>query len=63
MMEALQEALAELPETLRVCWMLREMDHRSYQEIADIVGVPEATVRGRIARARVKLAEAMEEWR
>jgi RNA polymerase sigma-70 factor (ECF subfamily) len=60
---ALQAALAELPESLRVCWILRELDHRSYDDIADIVGVPEATVRGRIARARVKLAEAMKEWR
>jgi RNA polymerase sigma-70 factor, ECF subfamily len=60
---ALQAALAELPESLRVCWILRQLDHRSYDDIADIVGVPEATVRGRIARARVKLAEAMKEWR
>ena len=63
LIDALQAALAELPESLRVCWILRELDHRSYDDIADIVGVPEATVRGRIARARVKLAEAMKEWR
>ena len=63
LIEALQAALAELPESLRVCWILRELDHRSYDDIADIVGAPEATVRGRIARARVKLAAAMEEWR
>lgn len=63
MMEALQSALAELPESLRVCWLLREVDHRSYDEIAEIVGVPEPTVRGRIARARTKLAEVMAPWR
>ena len=63
MMEALQAALAALPDTLRVCWLLREVDHRSYDDIADLVGVPEATVRGRIARARTKLAETMTEWR
>lgn len=63
MMEALQAALAALAEPLRVCWLLREVDHRSYQEIADIVGVPEPTVRGRISRARANLAEAMTEWR
>jgi RNA polymerase sigma-70 factor (ECF subfamily) len=60
---ALQSALADLPEPLRVCWILRELDHRSYDDIAGIVDAPEATVRGRIARARVKLAEAMKEWR
>ena len=40
LIEALQAALAELPEALRVCWILRELDHRSYDDIADIVGVP-----------------------
>ena len=55
--------LPSLPEPLRVCWLLREVDHRSYQEIADIVGVPEPTVRGRISRARANLAEAMTAWR
>lgn len=63
MLAALQAALADLPESLRVCWLLREMDQRSYDEIADIVGVPEPTVRGRIARARTKLAEVMAPWR
>jgi RNA polymerase sigma-70 factor, ECF subfamily len=63
MMDALQTALAALPDTLRVCWLLREVDHRSYDDIAGIVGAPEATVRGRIARTRAKLAEAMIEWR
>ena len=63
MLAALQSALADLPEPLRVCWLLREMDRRSYDEIADIVGVPEPTVRGRIARARARLAEVMAPWR
>lgn len=63
MMDALHAALAKLPASLRACWLLREVDHRSYQEIADIVGVPEPTVRGRISRARANLAEAMTEWR
>jgi RNA polymerase sigma-70 factor (ECF subfamily) len=60
---ALQSALAGLPEPLRVCWLLREVDRRSYDEIAAIVGIPEPTVRGRIARARTRLAEVMSPWR
>lgn len=63
MLAALQSALAGLPEPLRVCWLLREVDRRSYDEISDIVGVPEPTVRGRIARARTRLAEVMAPWR
>lgn len=63
MVAALQSALAGLPEPLRVCWLLREVDRCSYDEIAEIVGVPEPTVRGRISRARTKLAEVMAPWR
>lgn len=63
MMQALQQALAALPEDLRVCWLAREIDHLSYEEISEIVRAPVSTVRGRIARARSTLAEAMSAWR
>lgn len=63
MMQALQRALAALPEDLRVCWLAREIDQLSYEEISEIVRAPVSTVRGRIARARSTLAEAMSAWR
>jgi RNA polymerase sigma-70 factor (ECF subfamily) len=63
MMQALQQALAALPEDLRVCWLAREIDNLSYEEIYEIVRAPVSTVRGRIARARSTLAEAMSAWR
>ena len=56
-------ALTTLPAELRACWVLKELHHLSYPEIAYAIGVPVATVRGRIARARLHLAKGMSEWR
>jgi RNA polymerase sigma-70 factor (ECF subfamily) len=62
-MAALHRAVAALPDDLRVCWVLREMEGQGYAEIAEITGATENAVRGRIHRARTKLAEAMRSWR
>ena len=62
-MAALHRAIAALPDDLRVCWVLREMEGQGYTEIAEITGATEDAVRGRIHRARTKLAEAMRSWR
>ncbi|OFE15137.1 hypothetical protein BA895_07600 [Humibacillus sp. DSM 29435] len=59
----LDVALTTLPAELRACWVLKELHHLSYPEIAYAIGVPVATVRGRIARARLHLARGMSEWR
>ncbi len=62
-MDALKKILGELPEDLRVVWVLREVGGHSYDEIAVEVGESAATVRGRLARARKTVLERMEEWR
>ncbi|MEV4600507.1 sigma-70 family RNA polymerase sigma factor [Amycolatopsis sp. NPDC049253] len=62
-LEALNAALQQLTPPQRVCWLLREVHGRSYDEIAEVVGVNPAAVRGRIARARAQLAEVMKPWR
>ncbi|MDU0367857.1 sigma-70 family RNA polymerase sigma factor [Microbacterium sp. NPDC089180] len=62
-MDALKKVLAELPEELRVVWVLREVGGHSYDEIAVEVGESAATVRGRLARARKTVLERMQEWR
>lgn len=62
-LEALSRVLAALPEALRTVWVLREVRGASYEEIAADVGECPATVRGRLARARARVLEAMEEWR
>ena len=62
-MDALKKVLAELPEDLRVVWVLREVGGHSYDEIAAEVGEAPATVRGRLARARKLVWDRMQEWR
>ncbi|MGO2750803.1 MAG: RNA polymerase sigma factor [Pseudoclavibacter sp.] len=60
---ALHLALSRLPEQQRLCWVSRELESMSYQDIADQFGIPVSTVRGAIARARKALAVAMADWR
>ncbi|MET8652016.1 MULTISPECIES: RNA polymerase sigma factor [Nocardia] len=62
-MAALNAALGTLTPEQRACWLLRELDGLSYEEIGDIVGAKTTAVRGRIARARAQLSEAMTPWR
>ena len=49
---AVNMALAALPEDLRQALTLRELDGMSYEEIAELMGCPIGTVRSRIFRAR-----------
>ncbi|MBB4912896.1 RNA polymerase sigma factor [Actinophytocola algeriensis] len=60
---AVTEALQRLTGEQRACWLLREVHGRSYEEIAQAVGVTTTAVRGRIARARAQLTEMMAPWR
>lgn len=62
-LRALAQILATLDSELRVCWVLREIEELSYHEIAQTLSLTEATVRGRIARARTQIIQRMEEWR
>ncbi|MCG2624371.1 RNA polymerase sigma factor [Arthrobacter sp. I2-34] len=62
-LDGLAAALETLPPTQRACWLLREIHGRSYAEIASTLKVSEQTVRGRLARARIQLAEKMSQWR
>lgn len=61
--EALKAALAALPEEQRRCWVLKEFNDQSYEDIARTLNISTASVRGRLARARITLAREMEEWR
>jgi len=61
--DALKSALTLLPEEQRRCWVLKEFNDLSYEEIALTLNISPASVRGRLARARIALARTMEEWR
>ncbi|TDW22020.1 RNA polymerase sigma-70 factor (ECF subfamily) [Kribbella kalugense] len=56
----LQTALASLPERYRRVVLLFDVDGFSYQEIADIVGIPRGTVMSRIHRGRRALRADLE---
>ncbi|WP_432785308.1 RNA polymerase sigma-H factor [Oligella sp. MSHR50489EDL] len=59
-LEALQEALDELPEQLRQAIVLRELEGLSYEEIASAMDCPVGTVRSRIFRAREAISERLK---
>lgn len=56
----IDRALAALPEELRECLVLRELEELSYREIAQITGVPLGTVMSRLWRARRELRGKLE---
>jgi len=49
--------LGALPEADRAAVLLRAEDGLSYEEIAEVLGLPVATVKVKVHRARLKLAE------
>ncbi len=59
----LRTALAGLSAEQAVCWVLRELDGRSYEFIADAVGITENAARARVFRARRGLTHALGDWR
>jgi RNA polymerase sigma factor (sigma-70 family) len=48
-----------LPEPFRLVIVLADMDGCTYQEIAETLHIPVATVRSRLARARALLQKAL----
>ncbi|NIZ90382.1 sigma-70 family RNA polymerase sigma factor [Kineosporiaceae bacterium B12] len=63
LLAALDASLSLLPERQRSVWVLREIEHLSYTEIATVVGTTPTAVRGLLQRARTAIATSMEEWR
>nr|WP_244304644.1 sigma-70 family RNA polymerase sigma factor [Leucobacter viscericola] len=55
-------ALNELPEDFRIAVYLADVEGFSYQEIADIVGVPIGTVMSRLHRGRARLRKSLGEY-
>ena len=54
-----QDALQRLPENYRLVAVLRYMNDLSYDEIGQVTGLPESTIKTRLFRARSMLAEAL----
>jgi len=55
-----QEALARVSVELREAVILRDLQDMDYKEIAQVLGIPEGTVKSRISRGRAELARLLE---
>ncbi|QTA38886.1 RNA polymerase sigma factor [Thermosipho ferrireducens] len=59
--EKILEILEKLPEQERILIKLRDIDELSYSEIANILNIPEGTVKSRLHNARAHLKKAIKE--
>ena len=55
-----QDALACVSPELREAVILRDLQDMDYKEIAQVLGIPEGTVKSRISRGRAELARLLE---
>ena len=58
----LDRAIVGLPESLRVVFLLRDVDELSTQETAEALGLTEGAVKVRLHRARLALREKLAEY-
>jgi RNA polymerase sigma-70 factor (ECF subfamily) len=54
----IEQAIAALDEDQRLLVVLRDVEELSYEEIGEITGLPEGTIKSRLHRARM----AIKEW-
>ncbi|MBL8231529.1 MAG: sigma-70 family RNA polymerase sigma factor [Bryobacterales bacterium] len=57
--EVLQLGLEKLSPELRETLILRDLEELEYREIAEVLGVPEGTVKSRLNRGRAELARIL----
>jgi RNA polymerase sigma factor (sigma-70 family) len=58
-----QAGIDKLSPDLRTCVILRDIEELSYQEIVDLLRIPEGTVKSRINRGRIELAKILRRMR
>ncbi len=57
-----RQALMDLPEVFRASLILADLEGFSYQEIADILGIPRGTVMSRLFRGRRAMRKALARY-
>jgi RNA polymerase sigma-70 factor, ECF subfamily len=58
-----QEGIDKLPGDLKTCVILRDIEELTYQEIVEVLQIPEGTVKSRINRGRIELAKILRRMR
>lgn len=58
----IEESLTQLPDEQRIVVVLRDLEGFAYEEIAQIVGASQGTVRSRIHYGRLKLRELLRPY-
>ncbi|MEP7364102.1 MAG: sigma-70 family RNA polymerase sigma factor [Acidobacteriota bacterium] len=61
--EMVQAALQKLSPELREAVVLRDLQEMEYKDIAEVLKVPEGTVKSRINRGRAELARVLRKWK
>jgi RNA polymerase sigma-70 factor (ECF subfamily) len=60
--QEMDQAIAELPETLRSAFVLRDIQGLSGAETAEVLGITVQAVKNRLHRARLRLRERLSEY-
>ncbi|MDQ3001614.1 MAG: sigma-70 family RNA polymerase sigma factor [Fibrobacterota bacterium] len=60
--ERIEAAIAKLPEDQRILVVLRDVEGRSYEEIAETTGLNPGTLKSRLNRGRRQLQEWLREY-
>ena len=61
--DQLNKFLEEIPENFRMAVVLRDFQELSYEEISKILEIPIGTIKSRINRGRIQLAEKMKHFK
>ena len=61
--DQLNKFLQEIPENFRMAVVLRDFQELSYDEISKILEIPIGTIKSRINRGRIQLAEKMKHFK
>jgi RNA polymerase sigma-70 factor (ECF subfamily) len=61
--DQLNKFLDEIPENFRMAVVLRDFQELSYEEISRILEIPIGTIKSRINRGRIQLAEKMKHFK
>jgi RNA polymerase sigma-70 factor (ECF subfamily) len=60
--KAMDRAVEHLPETLRIVFVLRDIEDLSIQETSQVLGLSETAVKTRLLRARLRLREELSSY-